>query len=147
MLLAFYLGTILVASLLWEASHLPLYSIWRKGSTWEQAVAVTHCMVGDILIASGALVVATLSVGGRGWPAHHFVRVALLATILGIVYTVYSEWRNVHLLGSWSYSELMPIISVAGVGIGVSPLLQWCILPPVAFSVTWRYGGGFYKDN
>ena len=33
---------------------------------------------------------------------------------------------------STSYSELMPTLSVAGYPIGVSPLLQWLVIPPLA---------------
>jgi hypothetical protein len=44
-----------------------------------------------------------------------------------MAYTSWSEWYNVYRVGSWRYTELMPTIF----GIGLSPLLQWLILPIV----------------
>ena len=35
------------------------------------------------------------------------------------------EWRNVYELSAWSYARAMPLVS----GIGLSPLLQWFIVP------------------
>ncbi|MGL1834438.1 hypothetical protein ACKVEX_12605 [Rhodocyclaceae bacterium SMB388] len=48
----------------------------------------------------------------------------------GVSYTAFSEWHNVHVAGSWAYVESMPTI----VGIGVSPLLQWIVVP---LTVIW----------
>jgi hypothetical protein len=130
-----YLGLMLVMNLLWEIVHLPLYSIWKHGTPWRQAAAVLHCTAGDVLIAGTALVVSVIVVGRNDWPAQHSRRVALLATTLGIAYTAFSEWLHVHQLRSWSYSELMPEFSLAGREIGLSPLLQWTILPPLCFAI------------
>ena len=44
-----------------------------------------------------------------------------------IAFTAWSEWYNVYRAGSWGYTASMPTIF----GIGLSPLLQWLILPPV----------------
>jgi hypothetical protein len=48
-----------------------------------------------------------------------------MVTALGLAYTVFSEWYNVYQVGSWAYSQRMPLMS----GIGLSPLLQWLLLP------------------
>jgi hypothetical protein len=42
-----------------------------------------------------------------------------------LAYTVFSEWYNVYQVGSWAYSPRMPLIA----GIGLSPLLQWLLMP------------------
>ncbi len=42
-------------------------------------------------------------------------------------YTVYSEWLNVYVKGTWAYSDLMPI--VPGLEVGLSPLIQWIVVP------------------
>ncbi|MBA4742763.1 MAG: hypothetical protein H2060_08665 [Azoarcus sp.] len=39
-----------------------------------------------------------------------------------------SEWRNVHVLGSWAYSPSMPTI----LDIGLAPLAQWAVVPLAA---------------
>ena len=45
----------------------------------------------------------------------------------GVAYTAWSEFFNVHLVGEWGYAPGMPLLF----GIGLTPLLQWVILPPL----------------
>ena len=49
--------------------------------------------------------------------------------LIATAYTIYSEWLNVFMRKSWSYSELMP--TIPPLETGLSPLLQWIILPAV----------------
>jgi hypothetical protein len=53
---------------------------------------------------------------------------------MAVLYTAASEYVNVHLLKSWGYSDLMPLLP--GIGIGIVPLLQWAILPAVVIKIT-----------
>jgi len=92
-----------------------------------------HCSAGDVLIAATALVLSLGIVGTREWPARHFARVAVVASVIGIGYTVFSEWMNVHVHNTWAYSQPMPVISLGRVTVGLSPMLQWCIVPPASF--------------
>lgn len=130
-----YLGFIGTGNLLWETAHLPLYTVWFRGSLRDRVVAVLHCWIGDILIAAACLLAALLVVG-RGWPARHLKRVALLAFALGVAYAVYSEWVNVVVRHAWAYSSLMPVLPPLGTGL--SPLLQWMVIPPLAFLAVSR---------
>lgn len=117
-----------LASLIWEVLQLPLYPIWEAG--WETiAYAVIHCAIGDVLIGAIALLVSLVTVG-RSWPntAHARVSVTLAVTVLGVAYTVFSEWLNVSVRGKWNYSSLMPVLPLLGTGL--SPLFHWIILPP-----------------
>ena len=45
-------------------------------------------------------------------------------------YTIFSEWLNTSVRGSWTYSDLMPVVPV--IGTGLAPLLQWCVVPTLA---------------
>ena len=130
-----YLSLILLGNLIWEALQLPLYTIWQTGTPRQQAFAVVHCTGGDFLIATTALILALIAVGHRDWPMLHFKRVAAVAIALGLGYAVFSEWLNVSVRGSWSYSTLMPVLSLAGWKVGLSPLLQWSIVPTLCFVV------------
>jgi hypothetical protein len=130
---ATYLSAVFVGDLAWESLHLPLYTIWQDGTLWQRVFAVAHCTAGDVLIATTAFVLSLAIAGGPEWPARHFARVALLASVLGIGYTVFSEWMNVHVHNTWTYSQLMPVISLEGVTIGLSPTLQWCVVPLASF--------------
>jgi hypothetical protein len=133
-----YLGAIAIGNLAWEVLQLPLYTIWTEGTLGEQAFAVAHCTGGDLLIALASLVLALLLFGTRDWPAVGFARVAVVAIILGIAYTAFSEWLNVSLRRNWAYSAWMPMIAVGPARIGLSPLLQWLIVPWAALALARR---------
>ena len=118
------------ANFIWEIVHLPLYTIGQTGSLHELAFAVAHCTAGDLLIAGGALMGSLLLFGTRGWPNERFFLVASLTVLVGIGYTLFSERRNTE-RGSWTYSTLMPVVPM--IGIGFSPLVQWIVIPAAAF--------------
>lgn len=134
-----HLGMLAVGNLLWETAHLPLYTIWRDGSASEQAFAVFHCTLGDLLIALSTFLLALVLVGHRSWPASRFWMVVGVAIPLGVGYTIYSEWLNVSVRRTWTYSELMPVVSLGSLQIGLSPILQWIVLPAAAFVYTRQW--------
>ena len=133
-----YLALALVLNLIWEIGQLPLYSLWRTARAAELAWAVAHCLAGDLLIATATLVLALFVAGTGRWPidARNFRQVAFVATLLGVGYTIFSEWLNVSVRSAWAYSPDMPVIP--GVGTGLSPLLQWMLVPPAALYAARR---------
>ena len=131
-----YLVLNLAWHLLWEVLQLPLYTIWQTGTPAELAFAVLHCTVGDLLIALSCLLGAVLVAGSPDWPHGSFARVAAIALAAGVAYTGFSEWLNVEVRKAWAYSEWMPIVPILGARIGLSPLLQWLVVPVAAFAVT-----------
>lgn len=133
-----YLGLAAIGHTAWEIVQLPLYTIWANGTLQELAFAIVHCTIGDILIALGALLIALMIAGRRNWPRKHFWQVAIIAISVGIIYTAYSEWLNVTVRKSWAYSEWMPAVSLLGVKIGLSPMLQWIVVPGSTFLITKR---------
>lgn len=123
------------ANVAWEAAQLPLYTIWSEGSAQEIVVAVLHCTAGDLVIASGSLIAALALLGGDSWPRRGFALVAVAATAIGVLYTVYSERSNLA-RGAWAYSEAMPVVPLLRVGL--SPLLQWLLIPALGFGAIGR---------
>lgn len=126
-----YLAIVFPANLAWETLQLPLYALWEEGDAGLLAWAVLHCTGGDLLIASGSLLLGAVLVGGQAWPQGRFLRVAAISTALGVSYTVWSEWLNTSVKGAWAYSEWMPIVPVLGVGL--SPIAQWIVIPLLGF--------------
>lgn len=131
-----YLALLLVANLAWEVAQLPLYTLWSEGSPGEIARAVLHCTVGDGVIGAVSLGAALLFAGARDWPARGFGRVALAATTLGVGATVALEWLNVELWRNWAYAATMP--RLPPLGTGLSPFLQWLLLPPLCLLAARR---------
>lgn len=131
-----YFGCIAAGNLAWETLHLPLYTIWKTASTGDQVFAVIHCTLGDLLIALSALTLALVLAGAEDWPARSFWQVAALALAFGLAYTAFSEWLNVVVRASWAYSDLMPVVSIGGLRLGLSPITQWIVVPAAAFVLT-----------
>jgi hypothetical protein len=127
---------IVVGNILWECVQLPCFTVWsREGWKWIIFLPLLGT-AGDILIAATSLVLALILAGDDDWPRRRssYWRVAALATLQGIVYTTYSEWRHAVVLHHWTYSTLMPI--VPKLEVGLFPLLQWMLIPPLAFFYT-----------
>lgn len=127
-----YLPWFFALNLAWEAAHVRLYTLWTEETPRYIAFSVVHCTLGDLLIGLSALLLALIAGRERG-PAHwRPVRVALLTTLFGAAYTVWSEFMNVTLLRSWTYAESMPRLSLGDFELGLTPLLQWLLIPSAA---------------
>lgn len=137
--IARYLLFICAASLLWETLHMPLYTLWNEGTPAAVAFDVLQCSTANVAIAFVSLVVAMVLAGARAWPVQDYVRVGLLACALGVGYTLFSEWLNVEVRGTWAYSDLMPVIP--GLGVGLSPIAQWIFLPLIGLWWAERHLG------
>ena len=125
-----YFGVSIIAHLTWEFVQLPFYTLWSTGTLRQQAFAVLHCTIGDAMIAGLALLLALALFAHDEWPSTGALRVYAACLALGVGYTVYSEWLNVSVRGSWAYSHLMPVVPL--IGTGLVPLLQWFIIPTLA---------------
>lgn len=128
-----WIGLALPLNLVWELAQLPLYTIWREATAAGIAYAVLHCTAGDGFIAGFSFVTAAAVTRRSDWPLTAPRRGAVSAVAFGIAYTIFSEWYNVYQLRSWAYTSSMPLVG----GIGLSPLLQWGVVPMATF-VLWR---------
>jgi hypothetical protein len=129
-----YLPWLAGLNVVWEIAQLPLYTLWREATPGYIAFAVAHCTVGDLLIGTAALVIALVLVRAgplADWP---WARISVCTALTGVVYTIVSEWTNTTLF-RWAYSELMPTIALGPAEIGLSPLLQWLVVPPLALTL------------
>jgi hypothetical protein len=154
-----YLIAIAFGSLLWETAQMPLYTLWRTGTAAAIAQAVLHCTLGDVLIATVALVAALAVVGSPAWPNERLVSVAVAVVIVAVSYTAYSEYVNTsvrrgrHADPPWMLSWLAPVDGVLNVFVAPTDA------PGDAVPVTrdrgrgvriygWTYAGGlvFLQD-
>jgi hypothetical protein len=140
-----YLPWLGALNLAWEIAQLPLYTLWREAEPAYVAFSVVHCTLGDLLIGTAALLVALIAGREAVLARWRWRRVAVVTTLVGAGYTVFSEWVNSALLRSWTYSESMPKLEVAGFELGLAPLAQWLVVPPLALYLarkTRRYPKG-----
>jgi hypothetical protein len=128
-------------NLAWEASHVRLYALWTETKASYIAFSVLHCTLGDVLIGAAALFLALIA-GREGLPAQwRWRRIVALTALAGTGYTVFSEWMNITLFRSWTYAESMPTLDLGGFELGLTPLAQWLVVPPLALSLAARRYG------
>jgi hypothetical protein len=114
-----------LANLAWETAQVRLYTLWDSTSGVGIASALLHCSLGDMLIALAMYAVAAVALRRGDWPGSRPWAGGAIVVIGATAFTAWSEWYNVYRAGNWGYAADMPLIF----GIGVSPLLQWVILP------------------
>ena len=119
-------------NLAWEVAQLPLYTLWREATLAFKVYAVVHCTLGDVLIGTSALALALLLTRARGPQAWRWGAIAALAVAIGVGYTIFSEWLNTVVREGWVYAASMPTVRIGALEIGLAPLAQWLVVPPLA---------------
>src|SRR5215472_3195827 len=103
---ALAIGLAAIGHFFWEAAQLPLYTLWRTGTARQIAFALIHCSGGDILITTVTLAAAAALARYFSWTPFGW-RMVFTAIVLGAAYTIFSEWVNVQIRRSWSYTAAM----------------------------------------
>lgn len=88
--------------------------------------------MGDIVIMLIAYWFVAVIARSRRWITAPTAAYLTIFGAVGVAITALIEWLALRglWLGGWEYSRLMPIIP--GLGLGLSPLAQWIVLPLMA---------------
>ena len=119
---------------LWEVAQMPFYA-WQGGFF----DAAAHCAIpslGDGIIVLMIYAIGWLCLSRSDWSDRPRVLGYMLMLLSGFILAMLVEWSGVHVLGRWSYAANMPLLP--SWGIGVIPILQMLVLPPIIFKVTAR---------
>jgi len=111
----------------WEILHYPLYNVSASHLGGIAALAILHCTLGDALISAIAFLFTAILVRDTRWPHTHRRQGLFVFVGMAVAYTAFSEWKNTEVSGSWTYASQMPLFWK----IGVSPLLQWVVVPVI----------------
>ena len=116
----------------WEILQGPLFEGMANAPHWIIVKVCSWATLGDALIMLVAYWLVAAQARSRHWMMSPTNFQLLLFVTVGVVITVMIEWLALRGLwfGEWKYSPLMPVIP--GIGVGLSPLLQWIALPPLA---------------
>lgn len=122
----------------WELWQAPLFDGMAAAPHWEAVKVCSRAAVGDAVIALVAYGAVALALRNRAWVVAPTASGTLGFTACGVAITAVIErlaldgrWLN-----DWSYSPLMPV--VPGIGVGMSPLTQWLVLPPLVMWLVHR---------
>jgi len=122
------LHVVIVAFLLnfvWEQLQMPLFAGFDDTHYYQVILHCRKATFGDVVISLVAFAGACLVTRSRNWisPMNKFGIAVFLA--IGLVITIAFELLATGPLSRWQYGELMPTI----MGVGLSPIAQWLILP------------------
>ena len=129
----------------WEMWQIPFFSGMSEANHWSAVIQCSLATLGDgviTLIAYGSSAIVTRNAywlynrTSRNWTVY-------LAT--GLLITVFLEYLATDVYGRWQYSDAMPIIPILNVGL--TPLLQWLALPPLALWLSTVFLRGLQKDS
>ena len=116
----------------WEVLQAPLFEGMAAAPHSTVIGACLQATLGDAVIMLLAHAGVTAVTRRRRWVLSPSWREAAGFAAVGVAITAAIEWLATrgHWAQTWAYSSAMPLIP--GVEIGLSPLLQWVIVPPIA---------------
>ena len=122
----------------WEIWQAPLFQGMGDLTHFEVTLHCTFAALGDVFILLFAFWVIALSAKSRRWIFHPKAMQVAGFIAIGIVITMVFEALAIHVLNRWQYAAAMPTLPV--VGIGIVPIFQWLIIPPIIVSMLRRAG-------
>ena len=119
----------LLLNLPWEILQASLFVGMAEAPFAEAIKGCTQGTLGDGVIMLLAYWSVSLFARKRRWILAPSGRQLALFIAIGVSITAVIEWLATrgHWVGSWTYSKEMPVLP--GLDIGLSPLLQWVVLP------------------
>ncbi len=124
----------------WEFVQAPTYAGMAEMKHWDGVKLCMSATFGDAGFALAAFWVASLTARSRDWISASAGLPTAIFLAIGIGLTIGFEYYYTNVSLRWTYSELMPL--VPPLGTGLSPLLQWGVLPPAVIWLTRRHLAG-----
>jgi hypothetical protein len=116
----------------WEFAQVPLFQGMAQAGHWRAIQVCARATLGDVVIALIAFWAVAVACRSRRWVLRPTSPKVTGFVVVGVLITIVMEWLATHALGRWTYAASMPV--VPALEVGVSPLLQWVVLPPL---VVW----------
>lgn len=117
----------------WEFLQVPLYLVHPGVSHWDVIKTCSIAAVGDALIMLVSYWTVAIAARARWWILRPAARQLLAFVAVGIIITIGIEYfatGSDHPALGWRYAPAMPVLPL--VHVGLAPLLQWLVLPPLA---------------
>lgn len=122
----------------WEFIQAPLFEGMAERPHWQAVKTCTQAALGDAVIMLIAFWGVAALNRSRAWIAAAGRRDVGIFLAIGVAITVAIEWMVQHgwWLTSWNYSASMPVLP--GLEVGLVPVLQWLVLPPLVSVLVGR---------
>lgn len=122
--------------LVWEFAQVPLFAGMPSADHWAAVRVCARATVGDAVIALLAFWGVAATARSRTWVLAPTRGQCLAFLGIGILITIAMERLATEVLGRWAYGAEMPIVPILRVGL--SPLPQWVVVPPLVLWIVRR---------
>lgn len=120
----------------WELLQVPTYAGMAQLDHWTGVLVCTQASLGDVGFALIAFWITAGIARSRRWIVKPTLYQVLIFVGIGVALTIGFESFYTRVTFRWTYSELMPIVPPFGVGL--SPLVQWIVVPLLVLFVVGR---------
>ena len=121
----------------WEMLQAPLYVGMAEAPHWSATLNCLVATLGDCVLFLVAFGMTAAIFRNRHWIRTATFLQVFWFTAIGLTVTVLIEGAAVRGIGwNWQYSALM--LRLPLLGTGLSPVLQWMILPPLVIRLVRR---------
>lgn len=111
----------------WEFLQTPFFEGIAAAPHWEAVKTCTVASLADGAIALAAYAAVAVAAQSRSWVLRPRPRQVIGFVAVGLAITVAGEHLATGPLKMWAYAKGVPTI----LGVGLPPLLQWTLLPPL----------------
>lgn len=120
----------------WEMLQVPTYEGMSTMEHWAGILVCTQATVGDVGFALTAFWIVAIIRRSRHWIVYPTARDVVVFLAVGIVLTIGFEYYYVEIAHRWAYAPWLP--RVPPFGTGLSPFLQWIIVPLLVLTFAKR---------
>lgn len=141
-------GIVLFSFLLhfvWEFMQVPAFDGMAEMNHWDGIKLCLSATIGDVGFALTAFWATSLTARSRSWLLRPEIRPYLIFIAVGIALTIGFEYYYTSISMRWTYSQQMPLVPPFGTGL--TPLLQWLVIPPVVIWLTRLHMLGSNADR
>ena len=126
----------LLLHFMWEMLQVPLYAQLPGATHWDGIRTCLRATFGDAAIALAAYWCAAAAGRSRQWFRRPGRGAFWTYLAVGLVATVVLERLATGSAQRWAYAPAMPMVPLLGVGL--APIMQWLVLPPMLLWITRR---------
>lgn len=124
----------------WELAQVSLYEGMANAAHAHATFTCFKATLGDVAMMLGAYWTAAAWLRDRRWLFNPTRVTWSIYLAVGLVLTVVFELLATGPLERWRYGDAMPL--VPGLDVGVSPVVQWVVIPPLVLWLTRRHVAG-----
>ncbi|MGE3739732.1 MAG: hypothetical protein AB7I59_09545 [Geminicoccaceae bacterium] len=120
----------------WEMLQVPAYAGMSAMPHWDGVLVCTQATIGDVGFALTAFWSTAMLRRSRNWMQSPTKAEIAVFLAVGVLMTVAFEYYYVEITGRWTYASWLPL--VPPLGTGLSPLLQWVLIPLLVLGLSRR---------